>query len=64
MITNDVFDKNDKFSSANILLSLYSHHLNTKNILFFNISNIISCLFIYNFLKIKSYYFNKAIKIK
>ena len=61
--TDDVFDKNDRFSNADVLLSLYSHRLNINNILFFNISSIISCLFIYNFLKIKLYCFNEAIKI-
>ena len=64
MITSNVFNKNDKFLNVNILLSLYLYRLNINNILFFNISNIILYLFIYNFSKIKSYYFNKAIKIK
>ena len=64
MIIDNVFNKNDKFLSVNILLLSYSHRLNINNILFFNISNMISYLFIYNFLKIKLYYFNEAIKIK
>ena len=64
MITNDIFDKNDKFLNANILLLLYSHYLNINNILSFNISSTTSYLFIYNFLKIKSCYLNEAIKIK
>ena len=64
MIIDDVFDKNDKFLSVNILLSLCLHHLNINNILFFSISSIILCLFIYNFSKIKSCCFNEAIKIK
>ena len=64
MTINDVFDKNDKFSNANALLSLYSHHSNTNNILSFNISNTISYLFIHDFSRIKSYYLNKTIKIK
>ena len=64
MIINDVFDKNDKFLNVNILLSLCSHRLNTNNILSFNISNTTLYLFIYDFSKIKSYYFNEAIKIK
>ena len=64
MIINDVFDKNDKFLNVNILLSSYSHRLNINNILSFNISNIILYLFIYNFSRIKSCCFNKAIKIK
>ena len=64
MIINDVFNKNDKLSNVNILLSLYLYRLNINNILFFNISNTTLYLFIYNFLKIKSCYFNEAIKIK
>ena len=64
MIISDVFNKNDKFLNVNVLLSLYSHYLNINNTLFLNISKIISYLFIYNFSKIKSYYFNEAIKIK
>ena len=64
MIIGDVFDKNDKFSNANILLSLYSHRLNINNILFFNISNTTLYLFIYDFSKIKSCCFNEAIRIK
>ena len=64
MIINDIFDKNDKFSNVDTLLSLYLYYLNINNILFFNISNTTSYLFIYNFSRIKSYYFNKAIKIK
>ena len=64
MIIDNIFNKNDKFLNVNILLSLYLYRLNINNILFFNISNIILYLFIYNFSKIKSYYFNKAIKIK
>ena len=64
MITDNVFDKNNKFSNVDILLSLYSYYSNTNNILFFNISNTTLYLFIYNFLKIKSCYFNEAIKIR
>ena len=64
MIINNIFNKNDKCLNANVLLSLYLYHLNINNILFFNISNIILYLFIYNFSKIKSCYFNEAIKIK
>ena len=64
MTINNVFDKNDKFSNVNILLSLYSHHLNINNISFFNISSTTLYLFIYNFSKIKSCYFNEAIRIK
>ena len=64
MIIDNVFNKNDSFLNTNILLLLYLYRLNINNILFFNISNIILYLFIYNFSKIKSYYFNKAIKIK
>ena len=64
MIINNVFNKNDRFLSVDILLSLYSHRLNTNNILSFSISSTTLCLFIHNFLKIKSYCFNEAIKIK
>ena len=64
MTINDVFDKNDKFLNVNALLSLCSHRLNINNILSFNILNTISYLFIYNFSKIKSCYFNETIKIK
>ena len=64
MITNNVFNKNDKSLNVDILLSLYSHRLNINNILFYNISNTILCLFIYDFSKIKSCYFNEAIKMK
>ena len=64
MITNNVFNKNDKFLNVNILLLLYSHRLNINNILSFNISNTISYLFIYDFSKIKSCYFNEAVRIK
>ena len=64
IIINNVFDKNDKFLNINILLLLYLYRSNINNILFFNISNTTLCLFIYDFLKIKSYYFNEAIKIK
>ena len=64
MIIDNVFDKNDKFSNFNVLLSLYSHYLNINNILSFNISNTTSYLFIYDFSKIKSYCFNETIKIK
>ena len=64
MTTNNIFNKNDRFLNANVLLLLYLHHLNINNILSFNISSTILYLFIHNFLKIKSYYFNEAIKIK
>ena len=53
-----------KFLNVNILLSLYLYRLSINNILSFNISNTTLYLFIYNFLKIKSYYFNETIKIK
>ena len=64
MIINDVFNKNDKFLNVNILLLLCSHRSNVNNILFFNILNTTLYLFIYNFSKIKSCYFNEMIKIK
>ena len=64
MIINNVFNKNDKFSNINILLLSYLHRLNINIILSFNISNTTLYLFIYNFSRIKSCYFNEAIKIK
>ena len=64
MITNNIVNKNDKFLNVNILLLSYLYRLNINNILFLNISKTTLYLFIYNFSKIKSYYFNKAIKIK
>ena len=64
MTINDIFDRNDKFLNVNALLSLYLYRLNINNILSFNISNTTLCLFIYDFSKIKSYYFNEAIRIK
>ena len=64
MTINNVFNKNDKFLNVDVLLSSYLYRLNINNILFFNISNTISYLFIHNFLKIKSCCFNGAIKIK
>ena len=63
MITNNVFDRNDKSLNVNILLSLCLYYLNTNNTLSFNISNIILYLFIYDFSRIKSCYFNEAIRI-
>ena len=64
IIINNIFKKIDRFLNANILLLLYSHRLNINNILSLNISNTTLYLFIYNFSKIKSYYFNEPIKIK
>ena len=64
MITNNIVNKNDEFLNVNILLLSYLYRLNINNILFLNISKTTLYLFIYNFSKIKSYYFNKAIKIK
>ena len=64
MTINDVFNKNDKFSSVDILLLSYLYRSNINNILFFNISNTTLYLFIYNFSRIKSYCFNKAIRIR
>ena len=64
MIIDNIFNKNDKFLNVNILLSLYLYRLNINNILFFNISSTTLYLFIYNFSKIKSCYFNEAIRIK
>ena len=64
IITNNVFNKNDKFLNIDVLLLLYLYRLNINNILSLNISRIILYLFIYNFSKIKSYNFNEVIKIK
>ena len=64
IIINNIFKKINRFLNANILLLLYSHRLNINNILSLNISNTTLYLFIYNFSKIKSYYFNEPIKIK
>ena len=57
-ITNKIIDINERFFDFNILLSLYSHRLKTNDILSLNISKTISYLFIYDFLRIKSYYLN------
>ena len=54
MIINEIIDKNERFSVVDILLSSYLYRLKTNNILFLSISKMISCLFIYDFLKIKS----------
>ena len=64
IIINDIINKNHKFSIIYILLSLYLYRLNINNILFLSISRTTLYLFIYDFLKIKSCYFNEAIKIK
>ena len=64
MIINEIIDKNERFSAIDILLLLYSHYSKTNNILFLNISRMISYLFIYNFLKIRSCCLNWTIKIK
>ena len=58
IIINEVIDKNKRFFDINILLLLYLYRLKTNNILFLSILKTISCLFIYNFLKIRSYCFN------
>ena len=63
MIINDVFNKNDRFLNADVLLSLYLYYLNINNTLSFNISSTTLYLFIYDFSRIKSYYFNEMIKI-
>ena len=58
MIISEIIDKNERFFDVNILLLLYSHHLKMNNILLLNISKMTLYLFIYNFSKIKSCYFN------
>ena len=64
MIINNVLNKNDRFLNVNVLLLSYLYRLNVNNILSFSISNTTLYLFTHNFSKIKSCYFNKAIKIK
>ena len=58
IIINKIIDKNERFFDVNILLLLYLHYLKINNILSLYISKMISYLFIYNFSKIKSCYFN------
>ena len=58
MIINKVVDKNERFFVINILLLSYSHYLKINNILFLSILKTILYLFIYDFSKIKSCYFN------
>ena len=58
MIINKVNDKNERFFDVNILLLLYSHRLKINNILFLSILKTTLYLFIHDFSKIKSYYFN------
>ena len=58
IIINDIINKIEIFLNINILLLLYLYRLNINNFLFLNISKSILYLFIYNFSKIKSYYFN------
>ena len=58
VIADEIIDKNERFFDIDILLLLYSYYLKINNILSLSISKTISCLFIYNFLKIKSYCFN------
>ena len=58
VIINEIIDKNEKFFDVDILLLLCSHRSKINNILFLNMSKTISYLFIYNFSRIKSCYFN------
>ena len=58
MIINEIIDKNERFFDVDILLSLYLYRSKTNNILFLNILKTILYLFIYNFSRIKSCYFN------
>ena len=55
--SNEIIDKIFFFNN-DVLLLLYLYRLKINNILFFNILKTILYLFIYNFSKIKSYYFN------
>ena len=64
LTTNEIINKNERFFDNDILLLLYLYRLKINNILFFSILKTISYLFIYNFSRIKSYYFNLTIKIK
>ena len=57
-IINEIIDKNERFFDVNILLLLYSHRSKINNILFLSISKTTLYLFIYDFSKIKSCYFN------
>ena len=58
MIINKIINKNERFFVIDILLSSYLYHSKTNNILFLSMSKMILYLFIYDFLKIKSCYFN------
>ena len=58
MTTNKIIDKNEKFFDIDILSLSYSHRLKINNILSLSILRTTSYLFIYNFSKIKSCYFN------
>ena len=58
MIINEIIDKNERFFVVDILLLLCLYRLKINNILFLSISKMILYLFIYDFSKIKSCYFN------
>ena len=54
----EIINKNKRFFNNNILLLLYLYCLKINNSLFFNILKTTLYLFIYNFSKIKTCYFN------
>ena len=58
MKINEIINKNKRFFNNDILSSLLLYRLKINNNLFFNILKTISYLFIYNFSKTKSCYFN------
>ena len=58
IIISEVINKKKRFFDINILLLSYSYYSKMNNILFLNILKTTLYLFIYNFLKIKLYYFN------
>ena len=57
VIADEIIDKNERFFDVDILLLSYSHY-SKKKFLSLSISKTTSCLFIYDFLKIRSYCLN------
>ena len=55
---NEIIDKNERFFDIDILLLLYLYRLKINNILSLNMLKTILYLFIYDFSRIKSCYFN------
>ena len=58
IIINEGIDKNERFFDIDILLLLCLYRLKTNNILFLSILKTIFYLFIYDFSRIRSCYFN------